>query len=93
MGSHALNDGFAVISWCAAGYNSGGISLLWSEAVLAEVATFFLPGRWLIARSEGRLCSSTLETAWTTLHHASSLGLSRSHGTDQPALGRDRPSS
>ena len=57
MGSHALNDGFAVISWCAAGYNSGGISLLWSEAVLAEVATFFLPGRWLIARFGPARCA------------------------------------
>ena len=31
IGSHALNDAFAVISWRAAGYSSGVISLLWSE--------------------------------------------------------------
>ena len=50
IGSHALNDAFAVISWRAAGYSSGMISLLWSESVVAEVAVFFTLGPWLIAR-------------------------------------------
>jgi PPP family 3-phenylpropionic acid transporter len=50
IGSHALNDAFAVISWRAAGYSSGVISLLWSESVVAEVAVFFVLGPWLIAR-------------------------------------------
>ena len=50
IGSHALNDAFAVISWRAAGYSSGVISLLWSKSVVAEVAVFFTLGPWLIAR-------------------------------------------
>ena len=50
IGSHALNDVFAVINWRDAGYGSGAISLLWSESVAAEVAVFFLLGPWLIAR-------------------------------------------
>jgi PPP family 3-phenylpropionic acid transporter len=50
IGSHALNDTFAVIHWREAGYGSVAISLLWSESVVAEVAVFFLLGSWLIAR-------------------------------------------
>ena len=50
IGSHALNDAFAVIGWRAAGYGDGTVSLLWSESVVAEVAVFFLAGPWLIAR-------------------------------------------
>ncbi len=50
IGSHAMNDGFAVINWRAAGYGSGTVSLLWSESVVAEVVVFFLVGPWLIAR-------------------------------------------
>jgi PPP family 3-phenylpropionic acid transporter len=50
IGSHALNDAFAVIQWRDAGLTNLSISLLWSEAVLAEVAVFFLLGRPLIAR-------------------------------------------
>jgi MFS transporter, PPP family, 3-phenylpropionic acid transporter len=50
IGSHALNDTFAVIHWRAAGYGNLAVSLLWSESVVAEVAVFFLIGPWLIAR-------------------------------------------
>ena len=50
IGSHALNDAFAVINWREAGYGGTAISLLWSESVLAEVAVFFLLGPWLITR-------------------------------------------
>jgi PPP family 3-phenylpropionic acid transporter len=57
MGSHALNDSFAVISWRAAGYGSGVISLLWSDSVVAEVAVFFLLGPWLIARFGPARCA------------------------------------
>src|SRR3954462_7759089 len=44
LGSHALHDGFAVIRWTAAGIAPGTVSLLWSEAVLAEVMVFFWLG-------------------------------------------------
>jgi PPP family 3-phenylpropionic acid transporter len=50
IGSHALNDTFAVIQWREAGYSNLSVSLMWSEAVMAEVVVFFLLGPWLIAR-------------------------------------------
>ena len=50
IGSHALNDGFAVIRWREAGIGPGAISLLWSEAVASEVIVFVLVGPWLLAR-------------------------------------------
>jgi PPP family 3-phenylpropionic acid transporter len=57
IGSHALNDTFAVISWRAAGYGSAAISFLWSESVLAEVAMFFVLGPWLLARLGAAHCA------------------------------------
>lgn len=50
IGSHALYDTFAVIQWRKAGFSNLSVSLLWSEAVVAEVIVFFLLGPWLIAR-------------------------------------------
>ncbi|GAN46017.1 MULTISPECIES: MFS transporter [Methylobacterium] len=50
IGSHALNDGFAVIRWREAGIGPSAISLLWSEAVTSEVLVFVLAGPWLLAR-------------------------------------------
>lgn len=50
IGSHALNDGFAVIRWREAGIGPTAISLLWSEAVASEVFVFVLAGPWLLAR-------------------------------------------
>ena len=49
-GSHALHDGFAVIRWTAAGIEPSTVSLLWSEAVAAEVVVFCLVGPALIRR-------------------------------------------
>ncbi len=50
IGSHALNDAFAVITWRASGYGGTVISLLWSESVLAEVLVFFVIGPRLVDR-------------------------------------------
>ena len=50
IGSHALNDGFAVIRWREAGIDPGTIGLLWSASVAAEVVMFVLLGPWLLAR-------------------------------------------
>jgi len=50
IGSHALNDSFAVIRWREAGIGPGAISLLWSEAVTSEVLVFVLVGPWILAR-------------------------------------------
>jgi PPP family 3-phenylpropionic acid transporter len=47
-GSHALHDAFAVIRWNAAGISQTTISILWSEAVVAEVLVFFLIGPRLV---------------------------------------------
>lgn len=49
LGSHAMHDAFAVIRWNAAGIGPATASLLWSEAVAAEVVVFFLIGPPLIA--------------------------------------------
>lgn len=50
IGSHALNDAFAVIAWRSAGYDGTVVSLLWSESVAAEVLVFFVLGPWLLGR-------------------------------------------
>ena len=47
-GSHAMHDAFAVIRWNAAGVSPAMISVLWSEAVVAEVLVFILIGPRLV---------------------------------------------
>ena len=53
-GSHAMHDAFAVIWWSAAGIEPSTISVLWSEAVAAEVVVFFLIGPALLDRLGAR---------------------------------------
>jgi len=50
LGSHAMHDSFAVIRWSAAGISPALASLLWSEAVAAEVLVFVLIGPPLIRK-------------------------------------------
>jgi MFS transporter, PPP family, 3-phenylpropionic acid transporter len=50
LGSHALHDAFAVISWNAAGVGAAAASVLWSESVAAEVVVFFFLGPMLVDR-------------------------------------------
>lgn len=50
IGSHALNDGFAVILWLRARIPPGTIGWLWSESVAAEIVVFVAIGPWLLAR-------------------------------------------
>jgi PPP family 3-phenylpropionic acid transporter len=50
IGSHAVHDAFAVIRWRAAGLSPATASLLWAEAVAAEVLVFLLLGPPLLAR-------------------------------------------
>ena len=50
LGSHAMHDAFAVIRWSAAGISAETSSLLWSEAVAAEVLVFWFIGPALIRR-------------------------------------------
>ena len=49
-GSHAMHDAFAVIRWSDAGMDASTISMLWSEAVAAEVIVFFMVGPALLGR-------------------------------------------
>lgn len=49
-GSHAMHDTFSVIRWTAAGVGTATSSLLWSEAVAAEVAVFVVIGPILLRR-------------------------------------------
>jgi PPP family 3-phenylpropionic acid transporter len=48
LGSHAMHDAFAVIRWSAAGLSPATVSVLWAEAVAAEVLVFFLIGPALV---------------------------------------------
>ena len=50
LGSHAMHDAFAVIRWSAGGIAPTAASVLWSEAVAAEVLVFFLLGPALVDR-------------------------------------------
>ncbi|MCA0049073.1 MFS transporter [Mesorhizobium sp. B283B1A] len=49
-GSHAMHDTFSVIRWTAAGVGTAASSILWSEAVAAEVVVFVLVGPILLRR-------------------------------------------
>jgi MFS transporter, PPP family, 3-phenylpropionic acid transporter len=49
-GSHAMHDAFAAIRWNTVGISTTATSLLWSEAVAAEVLVFFWIGPALLNR-------------------------------------------
>lgn len=53
-GSHAMHDAFAVIRWSKAGIDTSLVSILWSEAVVAEVIVFVLVGPALLDRFGAR---------------------------------------
>jgi PPP family 3-phenylpropionic acid transporter len=48
LGSHAMHDAFAIISWSNAGISPAVSSVLWAESVGAEVAVFVVFGPWLL---------------------------------------------
>jgi len=54
FGSHAMHDAFAVIRWSNAGIQPWVMSVLWSEAVAAEVLVFILVGPALLDRFGAR---------------------------------------
>jgi len=54
FGSHAMHDAFAVIRWNSAGISPVTASLLWSEAVVAEIVVFFLLGPLILNRFGAR---------------------------------------
>ena len=53
-----MHDAFAVIRWSAAGIDTSVISVLWSEAVAAEVIVFFLIGPALLGRFGARAAAT-----------------------------------
>jgi MFS transporter, PPP family, 3-phenylpropionic acid transporter len=71
IGSHAVHDAFAVIRWRAAGLSEGTVSVLWSAAVLAEVAVFLALGPPLLARFGPARCAALAALAgavrWTAM--------------------------
>jgi MFS transporter, PPP family, 3-phenylpropionic acid transporter len=77
IGSHALNDTFAVIHWRDAGYSSLTISLLWCESVAAEVAVFLFLGPLLIVRlgapGAAALSASAGVVRWTVMAATTSV--------------------
>lgn len=77
IGSHALNDTFAVIQWRRAGYDNLSISLMWSEAVVAEVIVFYLVGPWLIERlgvaGAAALSASAALLRWSVMASTSEM--------------------
>jgi PPP family 3-phenylpropionic acid transporter len=50
LGSHAMNDSFAVIRWDVAGIDPATAGVLWSLSVAAEVVVFSFFGHPLIDR-------------------------------------------
>lgn len=76
-GSHAMYDSFAVIRWTAAGLEPTTVSLLWSEAVAAEVVFFTLVGppliRWLGSRGAAVLAAVAGIIRWSAMAYTSSL--------------------
>jgi PPP family 3-phenylpropionic acid transporter len=88
IGSHALNDTFAVIHWREAGFGTLAISILWSESVLAEVAVFLFFGPWLMGRLGARGAAALAACAgivrWTVMATTTSVpalaGVQALHG-------------
>jgi MFS transporter, PPP family, 3-phenylpropionic acid transporter len=48
LGSHAMDDSFAVIRWTEAGISPASVGVLWSESVAAEILVFFFLGPRLL---------------------------------------------
>jgi MFS transporter, PPP family, 3-phenylpropionic acid transporter len=75
LGSHAMHDAFAVIRWSAAGISPAASSLLWSEAVAAEVIVFFFIGpaliRWLTPAGALALAAAAGLLRWAVMAQSS----------------------
>jgi PPP family 3-phenylpropionic acid transporter len=77
LGSHAMHDAFAVIRWSAVGISPVTASVLWSEAVAAEVLVFFSIGPALIRRltPTGAIATAALAgmLRWTVMAQTSDV--------------------
>jgi MFS transporter, PPP family, 3-phenylpropionic acid transporter len=85
VGSHAMDDSFAVIRWGAAGIDPGAAGLLWSESVAAEVVVFFIIGRPLLDRL-GPAGAAALAAAAGTVRW--SVGCERGRGKAESVVHR-----
>ena len=79
LASHAMHDAFAVIRWRGAGFSNTLVSLLWAEAVIAEVVVFTLVGPWLLRRWAPATCMALAALAgvvrWTLVAQTLAPGL------------------
>jgi PPP family 3-phenylpropionic acid transporter len=77
LGSHAMHDSFAMISWQAAQITSPVASVLWSEQVIAEVLVFLYVGPRLLRAfsptTTMALAAVTAAIRWTVLGETSSI--------------------
>lgn len=73
-----MHDAFAVIRWSGAGIGAPTASALWSLAVIAEVAVFFVIGPPLIERLSPRgaitLAAAAGMLRWAVMAQSTSLG-------------------
>jgi PPP family 3-phenylpropionic acid transporter len=78
LGSHAMHDGFAMVRWNAAGISPAAASVLWSEAVVAEVLVFVLVGPTLVDRIGARGAMAIAATAgvvrWSVMALTAAVG-------------------
>jgi PPP family 3-phenylpropionic acid transporter len=76
-GSHAVHDAFAVIRWNAAGVGPEIASVLWSEAVAAEIVVFVLIGpalvRWLGPHRAAVLAATAGVVRWIVASQTTSV--------------------
>jgi len=77
LGSHAMHDTFAMISWNEAGISPAIGAILWSESVAAEVLIFFVVGPWLLNRISPQwamiIASFAAALRWTVMGATSSV--------------------
>jgi len=77
VGSHAMQDAFAMIAWNAAGISPAVGAILWALSVTAEILVFFVVGPWVLHRIRPELAMlvSALAAAlrWTVMSQTPSL--------------------
>jgi PPP family 3-phenylpropionic acid transporter len=77
LGSHAMHDSFAMISWNAAGISTGVGSILWSESVAAEVVVFLGLGPFVLRHVKPEVAMAVAAVAavlrWAVMAHTSDV--------------------
>jgi PPP family 3-phenylpropionic acid transporter len=77
LGSHAMHDAFAVIRWNSAGLSPVTMSILWSEAVAAEVLVFFWLGpqvlNWIGPKGAAMLAAIAGLARWVVMSQTTNV--------------------